>query len=386
MTSSVSRPASSFAAVTRLLDLRPAGGVVRPHAVQLGIVAGRSGPRFLVPLDHRGAAPEVCLSYLGLRDVRTRITRGAVGWALRAHADRLVARERVTADGGPGSLIAHLAELLHDPDQEPGLAVGVGLGQLDEVWKPTLQIFRPDGTPAAFVKIGLGPVAKRLVTTEAATLRAWGRFGDPRLVVPELIAESIWNDIPIAVIAPLPLDARRLPPGTPPAWPVRELDGPAVSAAPTEAPWWTQRRAATADHLMVDALLDQIESRHGDEQAWARWHGDWVPWNLARCHRGLVAWDWEYSEPGAPVGLDEVHGAYQQARVLEGRSISESLALSHALRDTTFDPAGSRRWLADAHVAMLLTRSTELEQLSGTPPRHQPELLAAAAAIFRRRS
>ncbi len=106
------------------------------------------------------------------------------------------------------------------------------------------------------------------------------------------------------------------------------------------------------------------------DHAWARWHGDWVPWNLARCHLGLVAWDWEYSEPGAPVGLDEVHGAYQQARVAEGRSIAEALRAAH-------HGAG---WVADAHIAMLITRSAELERLLGAPPADQAELLAAARA------
>ena len=40
------------------------------------------------------------------------------------------------------------------------------------------------------------------------------------------------------------------------------------------------------------------------------------------------------------------------------------------------------RWLADAHVAMLLTRSAELERLRGQPPADQPELLAAAATAI----
>ena len=96
-----------------------------------------------------------------------------------------------------------------------GLAVAVGMGHLDEVWKPTLQVFRPDGTPAAFVKVGLGPVGDRLVAAEAETLAGWAHFGDPRLVVPDLIADTTWNGLRVAVVAPLPEDARRLPPGVP---------------------------------------------------------------------------------------------------------------------------------------------------------------------------
>jgi hypothetical protein len=384
-----SRPASSLDALTPLLGLRPGGGAGR---ARLGVVAGRSGPRFLVPLDFPEASPRACLAYLGLRSRRTQLSRGAVGLALKARLGRLVVRDELSADAGPGSLIAHLADLLHDPHEEPGLAVAVGLSRIDEVWKPTLQVFRPDGTPAAFVKVGLGPVGDHLVATEAATLAAWRDHADPRLVVPDLIAETRWEGLRIAVVAPLPEDARRLPPGSPPsAWPVRTLDGTEHRSAIDAAPWWTDRRAAYGDVHEIDRLLAHIEVRHGDhDRAWARWHGDWVPWNLARCHRGLVAWDWEYSEPGAPVGLDEVHAAYQQARVVEGRSIDESLTAArtaaHHLdglrttgmgRDEKYEGA-TAWWLSDAHVAMLITRSAELERLLGEPPADQAELLAAA--------
>ena len=422
MSASTGRPASSLAAVTDLLGLRPraTGAPSRPSARRLGVIAGRSGPRFLVPLDDPAATPEACLAYLGLRDARTRATRGAVGLALKARLGRFVVHEELEADAGPGSLIALLQEHLADPEHPDELAVAVGLGTQDEVWKPTLQVFRPDGTPAAFVKVGLGPVADRLVGTEAETLAAWGLHPDPRLVVPHLLADTTWEGTRIAVVAPLPEDARRLPAGQAvSAWPVRELDGPLRSGPIATAPWWTGRLAACADHGRVAPLLDVVTERHADVDpealAWARWHGDWVPWNLARCHRGLIAWDWEYAEPDAPVGLDEVHGAYQQARVVEGRSVADALAVARsaagrlvatgtsptspaALRSQAATPAPAHhrtdpgaapaqerpeaRWLADAHVAMLATRSAELERLLGRPPADQLELLAAADAAL----
>ena len=381
-----SRPASSLDALTDLLDLR-ADGADGAERTRLGVVGGR----FLVPLDFPDATAEACLAYLGLRDRKTQVTRGAVGLALRFGLGPAVVGDVLTAATGAGSLVALLEDLLAEPDEEPGLAVAVGLNRIDEVWKPTLQVFRPDGTPAAFVKIGLGPVGDRLVGTEADTLAAWAAHPDPRLVVPDLIADTTWNGLRIAVVAPLPEDARRLPPGSPSAWAVRDLDPPEARATLSGAPWWTDRRAACADHPSVDRILSHLEERHGgSERAWARWHGDWVPWNLARCHRGLVAWDWEYSEPGAPVGLDEVHGAYQQARVVEGRSIADSLAVARSAAHRLDEPATAgldaatrydgapQWWLADAHVAMLITRSAELERLLGEPPADQAELFAAA--------
>ena len=374
MGSEGARPASALAAVTDLLDLRPAATALAdgPGRTRLGLVAGRAGPRFLVPLGHPGAAPASCLAYLGLRDTRTRIQRGAVGVGLRLGLHRLVAGQSFTADVGPGSLVGEIARVLGVDE----VAVGVGLGRIDEVWKPTLQVFDPDGTPLAFVKIGLGPVADELVATEAATLAAWGRQADPRLVVPGLLADTSWRGIRLVVVAPLPTDVRRLPPGIPSAWGVRTLDGPEVAATLAASPWWQSRRRTFADDPSVGELLDRVEARHGDaELGFARAHGDWVPWNLARCHLGLVAWDWEYSEGGGPVGIDETHGCYQQARVVEGRPIAEALAAARAVAPSP--------GVAGAHLAMLVTRSARLAQLAGRPPGDQVELFDAARRSLR---
>jgi hypothetical protein len=362
------RAATALDAVSGLLDLRPVtSGQAEPDRTRLGVVNGRSGPRFLVPLDHPTAAPQACLAYLGLRDTRTRIQRGAVGLGLKLRMGRVVTREVLSAATGPGSMIRGLADLLGQDE----IAVGVGVGRIDEVWKPTLQVFSTEGAPLAFVKVGLGPVAAQLVHTEAATLARWRHHPDPRLVVPRLIAETSWDGIPIVVVGPLPADARRLPPGVVGAWAVRTLDGATTVAPLADGPWWQERRARFAADPAVDAILGAIEQRHTDiGHEWARWHGDWVPWNLARCHRGLVAWDWEYSEPDAPVGLDETHGAYQQAHVVDGRSIRDALAIARA--------AAPSPWVADAHVAMLVTRFADIARLAGTTPSGLNELLSAA--------
>ncbi|MGI8709836.1 MAG: hypothetical protein ACR2LA_02430, partial [Acidimicrobiales bacterium] len=88
-----------------------------------------------------------------------------------------------------------------------------------------------------------------------------------------------------------------------------------------------------------------------------------------------VAWDWEYSEPGAPVGLDEVQGRYQQLRVGQARPVAEALAGAGA--------AAPSPWTADAHLAMLLTRNAELARLGGAAPRDDAEIRRFAAAALR---
>ncbi len=380
--SGTTEPVTALDAIGDLLGLRPAGASDPTGAVaRFGVVAGRSGPRFLVPLDHPEAVAPSCLTYLGLRDLRTRVTRGAVGLALRAGGRRWVVDREVVADAGDGSLLAELATIL-GAEGGRDLAVAIGLPRVDEVWKPTLQVFHPDGEPAAFVKVGRGPVGAALVRREATALAAWAADPDPRLVVPDLLADTTWHDLPLAVVAPLPADARRLPPGRISARAVRLL-GPSTTARVADAGWWTRRRAAAEGTGPLASLLERIEARAGTgERTWARWHGDWVPWNLARCRRGLIAWDWEYSEPDAPVGLDEVHGAYQQAHVAGGASVLYALSAARADAERIGAGPADAAWLADAHLAMLLTRDHELEGLLGHPTGAHRELLAAAHATL----
>lgn len=333
----------------------------------LGLVGQAESPRFLLPLAHRSATVAALLTYNRLRDPRTRLSRTAVAGALRIGASSRIISQTYVADQGPGSLIAHLAEVVGTPD----LSVAIGIGNFDAVWKPTLQCFSPDGTPVAYAKVGVGPVAAPLVSNEAETLRLWGAADDPRLVTPTLLARTVWRDHPVAVTAPMPSDVARMPVGEVSAWPVRDLDPSATTAPLDGATWWNDRVAAHGDHPVVGRLLDTVSRQHGSEShQWARWHGDWVPWNMARSSRGLVVWDWEYSEPGAPVGLDEAHSRYQVSRVQRRRSVARAL---DDVRVVATHP-----WLADAHLIALVTRHLDLENLAGGPVGDHDEVMAAA--------
>jgi len=362
---------AALEAVTELLELRPAGPSTRSEVV--AVVGGRSGPRFLLPLDHLEATRSACLAYLGLRDLRTRANRTLVAGALASNAVRArVIDARLVLNREPGSLLAHLGQVLGRDDLVPA----VGLGNLDEVWKPTLQLFAPDGEPIAYVKVGWGAIGAHLVEREAAALALWSRKEEPRLVVPRLISAPPWRKMPLACTAPLPGDVRRLPAGPVSAWGARTLDPPRADVPLSDSTWWTSRLEHHGDHPVVGPILGRINDRHArTPQSWARWHGDWVPWNLARSASGLVAWDWEYSEAAAPVGLDETHCAYQVTRV--GRSATVDQALRSARR------AAPSRWVADAHLAMLATRALELESIQGRPFGDHHQVLTAARAAIR---
>jgi hypothetical protein len=150
-----------------------------------------------------------------------------------------------------------------------------------------------------------------------------------------MVSRSQWRDLTLVAVSPLPPDVRRIGDDatTPSPSPVRALDGDPVSEPLGATTWWKSLAesiaagADLADDAALAAALDAATERFADHVVpTARWHGDWTPWNLAHSpSRGLVAWDWEYSAPGAPVGLDEVHSAFQVARLLGGHSAADAL-------------------------------------------------------------
>jgi hypothetical protein len=321
-------PSTSLDVVVDILGLHPP--TAGDGSPLLGMVRSGGRPRFLVPLDTWRAAGASCLAYNRLREPRTRLQRGVLGAGLRVGAGRAVAGERFAVDAGPDSLLAHMRNVLGDQR----LCLAVGLGSLDTVWKPTLQVLRHDGRPLAYVKVGWTEFPTDLVENEAATLSLWDAHRGRGPVTPRLLSRSEWRGLTLVAVSPLPVDVRRIGDDTttPSPAPVRALDGDAVPEQLGSTTWWktlAESVTAGADHPAdghLTAALDAAAVRFADHVVpTARWHGDWTPWNLAQSpSRGLVAWDWEYSAPGAPVGLDEVHSSFQVARLLGGHTAAGS--------------------------------------------------------------
>ena len=318
--------------VVDLLGMRPQPSRSAAHSAL--VISWDRRPRFVIPTDTAAAAAASCLAYNRLRDRRTRLQRGVLGVALRAGAARVLRGERYEIDTSEGSVMALLFELLGRDD----ICVAVGLGNFDTVWKPTLQVMSLDGRPVAYVKVGWTPFTRTLVGNEAETLRAVEAAGSTELVAPGFLHHSIWRERTLVVVSPLPGDVRRIADDAQVPSPavVRGLGVVPTTTAFGSSSWW-QRLAASvrkgAGHgsdAALAAAVAMVEDRFGDtEMQTARCHGDWTPWNLATSPtRGLVAWDWEYSEPDAPVGLDELHSRFQVIRLLEGGSAAAAFAAS----------------------------------------------------------
>lgn len=380
---------------------RAAGGGSAQLLCRHAVVPTSTRGRFLVPIDTRAAAAGSMSAYNRLRSWRSRVPRAALAALVRTGAGRRLLRSRTEVHFGGGSpdelaegwLVEHLRRELG----EPALSVAAGLRTGDTFAKPVLQLFRPDGSPVGYAKVGWNDVTVPRVRTEAAVLAGWPADRSPGVAVPRLLYAGEWAGRFVSVTAPLPARARRLR--------RRDASPALASSAVFEAhhtttgdllgsTYWaslvadagragqTTARSAPA----LERLLERLAHDSGDaELRFGRWHGDWVTWNLAVADGRLWAWDWEYSDASVPVGFDVVHHLFQEDFVGRAQPVDAALRASAAagvplLRTLGLDDRAARTTVA-LHRAELLRRDATAEASGGRPdPRLDQDALSAAVA------
>jgi hypothetical protein len=360
------------------------------------------GRKFVVSLASRSGSSSALTAYNSLRPGRTRLARRVLGLGLRAGVVQPFARDKIDvgiaadmADASRASevLTEHLGQLL---GRKPVvLAFGAGTGPYR---KPVLQVFSPDGTPLAYVKVGWNDWARAAVKREAAALQSCA--AQPmELGVPAFLGLSSWRGLDLLVTGPLPRDSRRLgtAQGPPPASVLREITAlaPAVTGELAASPWWRDARARiqaahepAARSALADAA-DTIERAFGQVPlTFGAWHGDLVPWNLATSGARLYAWDWEYSTPCVPLGFDAVHYHFQVAFVARQVPLDQAVTLAAgraaaALRELGL-PERVLQLVAVLHLLELAIRHEEARAITrDTDQRFYPavnEVLAHALA------
>jgi hypothetical protein len=139
----------------------------------------------------------------------------------------------------------------------------------------------------------------------------------------------------------------------------------------------------------VDAAIDALVARDGGLTcAFGEWHGDWVPWNMARHRGGLLVWDWENHGTDVPVGFDLAHQAFQIALSTHHRPAAAcAVAVDEALRrhGSALGLDGPRqRFVADAYLVELWLRTYELSHGgAGWNGKLHPALLLVLAERLR---
>jgi hypothetical protein len=310
---------------------------------RFAVLPAGSSRLFVVSLTVRRGASAALTSYNSLRPGRTRFARRMLAFGLRTGLAQPLVRDKIDIGIAAGTSGAQLAdELLGEHLRllfgrgQVVTAFGAGSGPYR---KPVLQVFSTDGIALGYIKVGWNNWTRAAVRREAAALQACAAH-PLQLGVPEFLGLSAWRGLDLLVTGPLPSDSRRVSSrsGLPPASMLREISGLApVSAGELAAsPWWLGVRSRIeaagfdpAARTTLNRVVGRIERDHGRVPLmFGAWHGDLVPWNLARSGSRLYAWDWESSTQNAPLGFDAVHYCFQVAFVAGGRPLGEAVALA----------------------------------------------------------
>jgi hypothetical protein len=351
----------------------------RAHSGQIAerlLVMPRGRFRYLVSDGSRAETARILASYNGIRSplraaqrtlmagyVRCGLPRHAVSRPIHlASASRLDEATLSTL-----SFPAHLRALL----REPRASVAVGLRRLDHHSKPTVQLFGPGGSPLAYAKLGWSPSTAMMVRRETSALERFATQGiATEIRSAGLLASGDWGGHPYLVVEPLPAGVRAIDPATPPSEAARAVAGRHEERSIIESAWWHElerrvpREPRSGEVLAVAARAAMHQLRTGETApVWefGAWHGDWVPWNVAKADGQVFAWDWEHFAECAPIGFDSLHWTISTAVQLEGTPLSEAIA---AVRD---------RALADDQILLgylveMAARTLDLARLWNDEP------------------
>lgn len=337
--------------------------------------------RMILPGGSRRLAAAAVSAYPGLRPGAVRVARSAVALALRAGLragrDRVRLQVRPSASSPPVVTPLMLAAAALG-GVEVQAAVGVRRGANA---KATLQLFRTaDGAPCGIAKVAWEPQSTRFVEVERDVLTELAG-GTGAVRVPQLQATGLYGDHPYIVMGALPVGVRR----------VGVRDGPTVAELLAVAPVVRRATVGSTQHfadlsarlrsapgggehrlMLVEALrlVDLLEHDGTEVPISSRWHGDLVPWNVAREPNGrLWVWDWETCERDVVAGLDALHWCVNASnRPAPDRFPGAVLERASAAAPTLAALGLSSRQQAVAvavYAAALIDRGVALAQAAG---------------------
>lgn len=300
------------------------------------ILPSLKNPQMLIPRGNRIVTAAALLSYRALRRPKVRLARSVLGGlaaiGLPASLDTLSVQQK-TGASTPTAL--PLAEMSRNLAAGP-LAAAIGI-RLGDNRKPTLQLFDASGSAVGYAKLAWNESSRGFIQTEQAVLASLSG-GSEQMRVPGLAGTGTWEGNPYLISTPLPAQVHsvRGSVGMPTPEEMFSLcavhrHGPVTGTAhfselsrrleaittrvqeTTTNSLGVKLQAATRT---VEGLLRQ---RNAVVPVATRWHGDMVPWNMAREPSGVLwCWDWETAELDAVAGLDAWHWAVSVRREARG--------------------------------------------------------------------
>jgi hypothetical protein len=397
---------------TILEQVWPSGdGVTRRSTGQAGadertvesyrIIPSFSRARFILPVSSRRVSVRALVGYNRMRPPRVRTVRGLTAAAVATTGGRglgeplhIALDRRISpAEAAEHLLTSHLVTTL---DTGP-LRFAAGVRPLTPNRKPTVQAFAIDGTPVGYCKVGWNPTTRRQVAVEASALDHVGvRLTHTRS--PRLMHSGEWHGRVIAVAAPLPLDAVSWPDDDEP--PALEHLEDVAATGPTSRESLSsssslQRLRHAADQTswapdlreqFIECAAKLAASATDLSLRFGSWHGDWVPWNVARSGSRLWVWDWEHYADNTAIGLDLIHWHVQVGLQLRRLSLVAALdrAAQHCAGSLTALHGDARA--ADACLALYVLETVVRHERmreggGGESPTVAPGLVAALTAM-----
>lgn len=367
---------------------------------EYAVVPSRSRPRFLVPLGVPRAVTSAFTSHLSTVSPGSRLAGHAISSAFRSGAAGRAFRDRLRVGIDARVPVRRRREHLLMREFAAVLDVPhlVGVHPVRRATpnaKPTVRLFDAQGSAVGYAKVGWSPPTRTLVRNEAEVLAALsGRAGG--LTVPRPLAQGLWGQAPgdkdYLITSPLPpgLGPWRTPPSASGSI-LRQIasTGRSRSAPLAGSPYarGVHARLRAAERAQPDeaqALLRWLALLESTQQPleFGRWHGDWVPWNLATTREGGAVWDWEYSAPEAPVGFDLLHWHFQSSLASPTATLdSAAVDMREHLHELEVVgvPAAAHRLVAHLYLLEMLTRAVGLAaEGSGWNPKLHPRLVTFA--------
>lgn len=291
-----------------------------------------SRPVFLIPADRTGAAVALVRSDDGQR--APALARALEAAHRRGLLRRMPGVARVAVPGTEG-LVAIVRRLVPEAD-----AVVVRLGRRRHGRAVVLQALDAEGRSIAFAKCARGSGIDGLAA-ERDRLHELADRPVPGITPPPVLGWAVEDDAAVLCIGALARSTAPASEGVPVAamhaLATRRGTNPPTPFAETPLVRRLADQAAALAELTPDArwiveeLRRLVATRGTEPVAKASWHGDWVPWNMARDGVDILLWDWEHYEDDVLPGFDHLH----------------YLAQTRRLRDGT-DAAAENAWLADA--------------------------------------
>ena len=204
--------------------------------------------------------------------------------------------------------------------------------------KPVVQLLDGAGRTFGYAKIGVNPLTRSLVRTEAEALATIGARSLRTLRAPGLLHHGEWRELSVIVQAALAVTSSGPVPDDRLSAAMVEVSqdasaGDVPAAANPYVDGLRERldQVATPRGRWLRSALDAWVSGagDGDRLRLGAWHGDWTPWNMAFADDVLSVWDWERYESGVPAGYDALHCSSQA--VIMSRAQTPQVAIESLL-------------------------------------------------------